>query len=93
MMASAGAGDASVTISGENFLANAHVTFGSTTVTAQPIAASQLAGSAYLPHYTQLQVSLPAQVLTDSGTFPIIISNPPPEGGSSNAAHFIVKFP
>lgn len=93
MIASAGAGDVTVTISGENFLASAHVTFGSTTVTAQPLAASQLASSAYLRHYAQLQVSLPAQVLTQAGTFPIIVSNPPPEGGSSNAAHFIVKFP
>ena len=93
MIASAGAQDVTITISGENFLANAQVTFGASTVPAQAIEASQLASSAYLRHYTQLQLSLPAQVLTEAGTFPIIVSNPPPEGGSSNAAHFIVKFP
>ena len=93
IITSAGSQNMTITIHGENFLANAQVTFGSTTVTAQAIAASQLASSAYLRHYTQLQVSLPAQVLTEAGTFPVIVSNPPPEGGSSNAAHFIVKFP
>ena len=93
MIASAGARDVIITISGENFLANAEVSFGSTIVTAHPLEASQLAGSAYLRLYTQLQVSLPAQVLHEAGTFPITVSNPPPEGGSSNAAHFIVKFP
>ena len=93
MIASAGAQDVTITISGENFLANAQVTFGASTVPAQAIEASQLASSAYLRHYTQLHLSLPAQVLTEAGTFPIIVSNPPPEGGSSNAAHFIVKFP
>lgn len=46
MIASVGVQGATITISGENFLANAQVSFGSKIVTAQPIVASQLPGTA-----------------------------------------------
>ena len=84
---------ASVVLEGENFLDSSTVEVNGTPVAAQPVADSQVYGTTYLPHYSQMKVTIPATFLTKAGTFPLTITNPQPEGGTSPPAHVIVQFP
>ena len=84
---------ASVVLEGENFLDSSTVEVNGTPVAAQPVADSRLYGTTYLPHYSQMKVTIPATLLTKAGTFPLTITNPQPEGGTSPPVHVIVQFP
>jgi imidazolonepropionase-like amidohydrolase len=79
-------------IEGENFLAASQVEFNKQKVTASPVSSSQVPGTAYLPYYTQLQATIPARLVAQAGRFPVTVTNPPPEGGTSNIGYFIVGF-
>jgi hypothetical protein len=77
-------------IEGENFLAASHVEFNKQKVTAIPVSSSQVPGTAYLPYYTRLQATIPARLIAQAGRFPVVtVTNPPPEGGTSNVRYFI----
>lgn len=39
-----------------------------------------------------LEAAVPARLLSRVGTFPVIVWNPPPDGGTSQIRYFIVKF-
>lgn len=79
-------------IEGENFLATSQVEFNKQRVSATPVGTSQVPGTAYLPYYTQLRATIPARLVAQAGTFPVTVTNPQPEGGTSNVGYFIVRF-
>ena len=92
-VAIAGAESHIVVLEGENFLDSSTVEVNGTPVAAQPVADSRLYGTTYFPHYSQMKVTIPATLLTKAGTFPLTITNPQPEGGTSPPVHVIVQFP
>jgi imidazolonepropionase-like amidohydrolase len=84
--------DITLVIEGENFLANSQVEFNKQKVASIPVHESQVPGTAYFPYYRQLQVTVPARLVTSAGRFPVTVANPQPEGGVSNLSYFIVQF-
>jgi len=92
MIATEGEKEVTLTIEGENFLAASQVEFNKKKVPATPVSASQVPGTAYLPYYTQLRATIPAHLVAQAGTFPVTVTNPQPEGGTSHAGYFIVRF-
>jgi uncharacterized protein (TIGR03437 family) len=76
--APAGSGPFTLTISGSGFISSSSVTFN---------------GIPHLPSLissSQLSISLTAADLPTSGTFAVVVTNPPPGGGLSNTAVFSV---
>jgi hypothetical protein len=76
--ASAGTQSQSVIISGSGFLASSTVTYNGAAIQTGFVSSSQLT------------LSLTASALANVGAFPIVVSNPAPGGGPSNAVNFIV---
>ncbi|MGD0669561.1 MAG: IPT/TIG domain-containing protein [Bryobacteraceae bacterium] len=74
----AGSPAQTLTISGTGFVTNSTVTFNDITHTPSYIGT------------TQLTIELTADDLADVGTFPVIVTNPLPGGGLSNAVSFTV---
>ncbi|MBA5871001.1 MAG: hypothetical protein GDA68_13550 [Nitrospira sp. CR2.1] len=62
-----------LTLTGQRFVAGATVQFGTTTLAATLVSA------------TQLSAVIPAAALTSQGTVPVAVTNPPPGGGLSNS--------
>ncbi len=92
-VATAGMESLTLVLEGENFLDSSTVAVNGVQVAARPIADSRVYGTTYFPHYSQLQVTIPTTLLTTAGTFPLTVTNPQPEGGTSQPAHVIVQFP
>ena len=84
--------DSFIVIEGENFLDSSTVEVNGTPVAARPVAGSLVYRTMYLPHYSQMKVTIPATLLTQAGTFPLTVTNPQPEGGTSPPVHVIVQF-
>lgn len=76
--ANAGIQSQSATINGSGFLASSTATYNGTATQGTFVSSSQLA------------LSLTASELANAGAFPIIVTNPAPGGGPSNAVNFIV---
>lgn len=76
--ATTGAQSQNVTINGSGFLASSTATYNGTAVQATFVSSSQLS------------ISLTTANLATSGAFLIVVSNPAPGGGPSNAVNFIV---
>ncbi len=74
-----GASSQTVTISGSNFLSSSSVSFNGASRTVNFV------------NSTQLQITLTGADVTTAGSFPIIVTNPSPGGGSSNSASFKVR--
>jgi hypothetical protein len=66
-------------ISGSGFIASSSVTFSGASHPASLVSASQL------------NITLTASDLATAGSFPIVVMNPPPGGGSSNTITFVVQ--
>jgi len=79
--ATAGAAAQKLTIDGSNFLASSTVTY------------NALAHAATFVNSTQLTISLTAGDQATAGTFPVVVANPAPGGGPSNAVNFTVNRP
>ncbi len=79
--AAAGAAAQTLTINGANFLSSSTVTYNGT------------AHSATFLSSAQLTISLTAADQAAAGTFPVVVTNPAPGGGPSNAANFAVNNP
>ena len=77
----AGASSQTLTITGSNFLSNSTVTFNGATETATFVSS------------TELTVSLSATQQSTAGTYPVVVTNPSPGGGSSTAVNFTVNNP
>ena len=79
-------------VEGSNFIGESVVKFDRIGLQTTPVRTTQVAGTAYLPHFTQLEATIPGWLLKRIGTFPITVANPRPEGGESSAVYFFVKF-
>jgi N-acetylneuraminic acid mutarotase len=77
----AGAAPQTLTINGTGFLTSSTVSFNGIAHTATYVGASQLT------------LSLTSADLATAGTYPVIVTNPAPGGGTSSAANFIVTNP
>jgi hypothetical protein len=73
-----GAAAQTLTIKGTNFLASSTVTYNGT------------AHAATFVSPTSLTISLAATDLAKAGTYPVVVANPSPGGGSSAAMNFTV---
>ncbi len=67
-----------LTINGTNFVAASLVNFGGTTLGGTFVSA------------TQLTVAIPTSTIPSAGTAAVTVTNPPPGGGTSNAANFTI---
>jgi hypothetical protein len=79
--AMAGAAAQALTINGTNFVPTSAVTYNNVVHAATFVSA------------TQLQIQLTTADLVNAGSFPVVVTNPSPGGGSSNAANFAVIAP
>jgi hypothetical protein len=70
-----------LTINGTNFVAGSTVTYNGVAHTATFVGA------------TQLTIQLSAGDQSAGGSFPVVVTNPAPGGGSSNTVNFTVAFP
>lgn len=77
----AGAAAQTLTINGTNFLSTSTVTY------------NGVAHAATLVSATQSTISLSASDQATAGTYPVVVTNPAPGGGSSNSANFMVANP
>ncbi|MGO8819065.1 MAG: IPT/TIG domain-containing protein [Terriglobia bacterium] len=77
--ATAGAAAQTLTITGTNFLSGSTVTYNGTAHTATFVSS------------TQLTISLSASDQATAGTYPVVVTNPAPGGGSSSAVNFTVN--
>ncbi len=76
-----GAASQTLTITGTNFISASTVTYNGTAHTATYVSA------------TQLTISLAAADQASAGSFPVIVTNPTPGGGSSTAVNLTVNNP
>lgn len=77
----AGAAAQTLTINGTNFLSTSTVTYNGVAHTAAYVSA------------TQLTISLSANDQATAGTYPVVVTNPAPGGGGTNAVNFTVNNP
>jgi uncharacterized protein (TIGR01370 family) len=76
-----GAPSQALTINGTNYLSNSTVTYSGTT------------RAATLVNSTELQITLSAGDQAVAGSYPVVVTNPAPGGGASNAVSFSVNPP
>jgi len=76
--ATAGAAAQTLTINGTNFVSGSMVTYNGAAHTAMLVSA------------TQLTIQLSAADQATAGTYPVVVTNPAPGGGASNAVNFTV---
>jgi hypothetical protein len=74
----AGSQSQTLTINGTGFISSSSVTYNSTAHAATFVSASQLT------------ISLSASDMAATGTYPVVVTNPAPGGGSSSPANFNV---
>jgi hypothetical protein len=79
--ASAGAGATLVTVKGTKFVSTSTVSF------------NGVAHTTTFVNVSELQVTLSASDLATAGTYPVVVTNPAPGGGASNAVNFTVSNP
>jgi len=77
----AGAGAETLTINGTNFLSGSTVTY------------DRVAHAATFVSSTQLTISLSTSDQATAGSYPVVVTNPSPGGGPSNAVNFTVSIP
>jgi hypothetical protein len=79
--AAVGAAAQTVTINGSNFLSTSTVTYNAVTHPATYVSS------------TRLKITLSASDQATAGTYPVVVTNPAPGGGASNALNFNVNNP
>ena len=77
--ATAGAAAQALTINGTNFVSTSMVTY------------NGVAHTATVVNSTQLKIMLSAADQATAGTYPVVVTNPAPGGGASNAVNFTVS--
>lgn len=77
-------------IEGLNFVDESVVLFDSVEAPTEPVKASMIRETVWKPVYTQLQATVPAQLVNRFGTYQVTVKNPPPPGGTSNSWHFFI---
>ena len=79
--ATAGAAAQTLTINGTNFVSTSTVTYNAAAHTATYVSS------------TELEITLSASDQATAGTYPVVVTNPTPGGGTSNSVNFTVGNP
>lgn len=82
--------EVSLLIEGSNFLEGSVVEFNGVAISTTPVKSSMVPETSFKPNYLQLTATIPARLLPRTGTYPVVVTNPTPEGGSSNVLNFWV---
>ena len=77
-------------LEGSNLVDESVVEFDGVEVLSSPVKSTMLRETMYNPVYTQLEVTVPARLLNRYGSYRVIVKNPRPQGGISNALIFFV---
>ncbi len=85
--------DLTLIIEGSNLVDESVVEFDGTEVPSTSVKSTMLRETMYNPVYSQLEVTIPARLLDRYGSYPVIVKNPRPQGGVSNALTFFVAQP
>ncbi len=79
-----------VIVEGSNLVDESVVEFDYVALPTTPVKSTLIRETMYHPVYTQVVATVPASVLNKIGTYKVIVKNPRPEGGVSNALDFFV---
>ena len=77
-------------LEGSNLVDESVVEFDGVEVASSPVKSTMLRETMYNPVYTQFEVTVPARLLDRYGSYRVIVKNPRPQGGISNALIFFV---
>ena len=77
-------------IEGTNLVDESVVEFDGVEVASEPVQSTLLEETRFNPVYTQLEVTIPARLLNRVGSYRVIVKNPRPQGGVSNALTFFI---
>ena len=77
-------------IEGTNLVDESVVEFDGVEVPSEPVPSTLLEETRFNPVYTQLEVTVPAELLTRVGSYLVMVKNPRPQGGTSNRVTFFV---
>jgi hypothetical protein len=77
-------------IEGSNLVDESLVEFDGVRVSSTPVVSTMRRETVYNPVYSQLEVTIPARLLDRYGSYRVIVKNPRPQGGVSNALTFFV---
>ena len=77
-------------IEGSNLVDESVVEFDGVRVSSTPVVSTMRRETVYNPVYSQLEVTIPARLLDRYGSYRVIVKNPRPQGGVSNALTFFV---
>ena len=79
-----------LTLEGRNFMDGSVVEFDGVDVPAAPDESTLVPETVFQPVYTRLTANVPAPLLNRAGAYGVVVRNPPPEGGASEARNFFV---
>ncbi len=82
--------DLKLVIEGTNLVDESVVEFDGVELKPTPVASTMLRETLFNPVYTQLEVTVPGRVLKRVGSYRVVVKNPRPQGGVSNAVTFFV---
>ena len=80
--------DLKLIIEGTGLADESMVVFDGTTLRATPVKSTLIKEMMFNPVYTQLEVTVPARLLNRFGSYRVVVKNPRPQGGISNAVTF-----
>ncbi len=80
--------DLKLVIEGTGLADESMVEFDGITLKATPVKSTLIKEMMFNPVYTQLEVTVPARLLNRHGSYQVVVKNPKPQGGVSNAVTF-----
>ena len=80
--------DLKLVIEGTGLADESIVEFDGITLKATPVKSTLIKEMMFNPVYTQLEVTVPARLLNRYGSYRVVVKNPKPQGGVSNAVTF-----
>lgn len=80
--------DLKLVIEGTGLADESMVEFDGITLKATPMKSTLIKEMMFNPVYTQLEVTVPARLLNRHGSYQVVVKNPKPQGGVSNAVTF-----
>ena len=82
--------DLKLVIEGTNLVDESRVEFDGVTLKPTPVKSTMLRETLFNPVYSQLEVTVPGRLLNRMGSYRVVVKNPKPQGGVSNALTFFV---
>ncbi len=82
--------DLQLVIEGTNLVDESVVEFDGVELKPTPVVSTMLRETLFNPVYSQLEVTVPGRLLNRMGSYRVVVKNPKPQGGVSNALTFFV---